>query len=190
METSYLRNPAQSGAQKQADRLPHMVGLIIATVVILAFFTQGYIQDFMEKSDTLQSAQDKLVSLTIEKTNLQTIEKDIASDTTKQADLKRYAGDFREDEILDSLFSQNTGVSIQSVSLDRGQKMPNGLSMANVNLGLTVTSKAQLSAFLDYLTAENSPKRYVIKSVDYPFGSSDMGGSINLSLGTYYFSVK
>jgi len=102
-------------------------------------------------------------------------------------DLKRYAASFREDDVLESLFKNTANVSIQSVSIDKGHKTTNGLSLANVQLAVTVNSKDQLVSFLDYLTSPSNSKRYIIKSIDYPYDLSMPGGSANISLGMYYY---
>lgn len=63
----------------------------------------------------------------------------------------------------------------------------NGLSLANIHLTVNAASKDQLVAFLDYLTSPQSTKRYVIKSVDYPYDPTMPGGTATLSLGMYYY---
>jgi hypothetical protein len=101
--------------------------------------------------------------------------------------LKRYAGSFREDDIFENIFSNTSGVSIQNINIDKGQKTSNGLSLANITMTLTTTSKEQLIAFLNYLTDAKGTKRYVIKSLSYPFDPANSGGLVSLSLGMYYF---
>ena len=122
----------------------------------------------MEQSDAIATAQAQLDTTNQNLTSLQAVEKNL-KDPTIAGDIQRYASSFREDDILENIFSNTSGVSIQNISMDKGQKTPNGLSLANINLSLMVTSKDQLISFLDYLTSPTNTKRYIIQSVNYPY---------------------
>lgn len=109
------------------------------------------------------------------------------------ADLARYASPFREDSVLSSLFSGPVGVLPLSIGIDKGSKMPNGLSQGTVDLTLRVTSQSMLMRYFEYLTGTTGSKRYVIKSVSFPFDSSSpqsSGFQVSVNLGFSHYSPR
>jgi len=113
----------------------------------------------------------------------------IEKDTTLQNEISRYGGDFREDAILDSIFSpNNTGISIANISLSKGEKTANGLSLANISLSFKAQDIYTLNTFLNYLTSGKNSKSYVIKNLSFPLDTTkNEAVSASIELGMYYF---
>lgn len=118
METSYLHGFKPHSIPKNDDKKPLIIALILGAILIGAMFTQGAIGDYMERSDAVATAEGKLETLNQDLANLKQIEANLQKPEIAD-DLKRYAGSFREDDILENLFTNTAGATIQSVSLDK-----------------------------------------------------------------------
>jgi hypothetical protein len=189
METPYLNRFKQTNLPKANDKKAIIIALILGTLIIAAFFTQGAVSDYMEKNDAIAMTQEKLNVVNQDLAKLKEVEMNLKNPEIS-GNLKRYASEFREDDILENIFGNTSGVNIQNVTIDKGQKTPNGLSLANISLALSVSSKEQLVAFLDYLTSPTNTKRYIIKSMNYPYDPMNPAGSVTLELGMYYYEGK
>lgn len=115
--------------------------------------------------------------------------KSIENDAELQDNIGRYASEFREDTIIDSLFAPINGVSIANIAISKGDKAPNGLSLATISLTLKTQDITTLENFLDYLTnSKTNKKSYIIKSLNFPFDTTkNEPASVSLELGMYYF---
>lgn len=115
--------------------------------------------------------------------------KNIENDVGLQSDIERYAGDFREDTIFDSLFAPINGISIANIALSKGEKSPNGLSLATISLSLKAQDVNTLNSFLDYLTnSKINKKSYIVKSLNFPLDTTkNEAVPVSLELGMYYF---
>ncbi len=118
------------------------------------------------------------------------MKKAIDDNVSLQAEISRYGGEFREDAILDSIFSpENKGISIANISMSKGEKTANGLSLANISLSFKAQDYYSLNNFLNYLTeGKNNSKSYVIKNFSFPLDTTkNEAVSASIELGMYYF---
>lgn len=117
------------------------------------------------------------------------MKKAIDDNVSLQAEISRYGGEFREDTILDSIFSPtNAGISIANISMSKGEKTANGLSLANISLSFKAQDVYTLNTFLDYLTNGKNNKSYVIKNLSFPLDTTkNEAVSASIELGMYYF---
>jgi len=115
--------------------------------------------------------------------------KNIENNVELQNDIERYAGDFREDTILDNLFAPMTGINIANIAMSKGEKSPNGLSLANISLSFKAQDVSTLNNFLSYLTNDKTGKKsYIIKNLNFPLDTTKAGPvSANIELAMYYF---
>lgn len=115
--------------------------------------------------------------------------KNINSNTELQDDIKRYGSGFREDTILDSLFTPIVGINIANISISKGEKSPNGLSFAGISLSFKAQDITTLSNFLDYLTnKKTNSKSYIIKNLTFPLDTTKNEPiSASIELNMYYF---
>lgn len=114
--------------------------------------------------------------------------KDIENNVGLQDDIGRYGSEFREDAILDSLFTPINGVNIANISISKGEKTPNGLSLATIALSFKVQDITTLNRFLDYLTNSKTNKRsYIIRNLNFPLDTTkNEPVSASMELGMYY----
>ena len=73
--------------------------------------------------------------------------------------------------------------------MTKGEKTPNGLSLANISLSLKAQDRATLGNYLNYLTnSKTNKKSYIIKNLNFPLDTmKDVPVSVNMELGMYYF---
>lgn len=165
--------------------------VLLLAVVIGFFFTQDQYYSYIANQDTVSQAHAENTKKEKTLSDLNVLEKKVSSDTALRDSLDRYAGTFREDTVIDSLFAPQSDISISEVSIGRGDKLPNGLSMADISVSLRAGNTLSLLNFLDYLTNKTDNKRsYVIKSLSFPLDTSADGPQdVSLSLGMYYFDA-
>lgn len=163
--------------------------LLVLSIIIGFFFTidQGY--SYIEKKDTLETSKKEVSEKKWDLERLQNMAKNIENDVELQSDIERYAGDFREDTILDSLFATINGISIANISMAKWEKVPNGLSLANISLSFKAQDTNTLNNFLNYLTnSKTNKKSYIIKNLNFPLDTTkNEPVSASLELSMYYF---
>lgn len=174
--------------KRSRDQIISIV-LLIGSIVIGFFFTmdQGY--GYIEKKDTLEATKKEASEKKQSLQKLQATVQNIETSVELQSDIERYAGDFREDVIFDSIFTPAKGISIATVSLSKGEKMPNGLSLATISVSLKAQDTNVLGEFLNYLTkSEINKKSYIINSLTFPLDTTkNEAVSVNMELAMYYF---
>lgn len=181
----------QTTAQEKEKNKRQMISLVFICLSILIgfFFTmdQGY--SYIEKKDTFETTKKELDEKKSTLVKLQNLEKSIESNTELNNDIERFAGEFREDSIFNSIFATINGINIANISISKGEKSPNGLSIASISLSLKAQDSTALSNFLNYLTnSQVDKKSYIIKSLNFPFDSTkNEPVSVSLELGMYYF---
>ncbi len=164
--------------------------LIILSILIGFFFTmdQGY--GYIEKKDALETSKKEMNEKKQALEKLQDMTKNIESNADLQSDIERYGSEFREDSIINSLFTPINGVNIANISMTKGEKTPNGLSIATISLSIKVQDIISLNNYLEFLTESKiNKKSYIIKSLNFPLDTTkDEPVSATLELGMYYFN--
>lgn len=73
--------------------------------------------------------------------------------------------------------------------MSKGEKSPNGLSLATISLSLKAQDVGTLNNFLNYLTnSKTNKKSYIIKNLSFPLDTTKndpVAASIELAM--YYF---
>lgn len=165
--------------------------LLAAAILVSAFFAYPDYYALTGKRDEYAQAVQERDARSKELSELDAL-KTKASEPAFAQDLERYAGPYREDAVIESLFAGTTNSVLPiSVGLDRGSKLPSGLSQGSVELGLRVGNQAALLRYVTYLTSEQAKKRFVIKSMSFPFDSTSPKiepFSVSISLGYTHHS--
>lgn len=181
----------QTNVTKKADEQKQMIALVLLGLAILIgfFLTKEQYYSYIEKSDSLSTVTKAAEEKKASHVKLQNLVKEITENASLQSDIERYAGDFREDQIIDSLFTRINGVSIASISMSPGEKAPNGLSLANISLAFRADDLTSLTNFLEYLTTSKANKKsYIVKNISFPLDQSKNEPiSSSVELGMYYF---
>ncbi|MDP2104020.1 MAG: hypothetical protein Q8K26_03805 [Candidatus Gracilibacteria bacterium] len=147
--------------------------ILVLSIALAFFFTRVQYYQYMENKDTLASTTQEMQNKKNDLEALQLIAKNIEADKTIGDNIERFAGAFREDVVLDSLFIPTTGVSISNVTMNKGEKLPNGLSEASISLSFQSQDITTLNNFLEYLTAgKTNKKSYVIKNMSFPLDTT------------------
>lgn len=181
----------QTTLQEKEKNKKQIISLVLLSVSILIgfFFTidQGY--SYIEKRDTLEVTRKEASEKKAELAKLNELVTTIKNNVQLRDDMERFGSVFREDTIMNSIFAHINGISIASFSVSRGEKVPNGLSLATISLSFKADNLGVLNNYLNYLTNSKENKRsYIIKNISFPFDSTkNEAVSVNLSLGMYYF---
>jgi len=181
----------QTTLQNKENNRKQVLSLVflICSIVIGFFFTldQGY--SYIEKKDTLDATKKEIIEKKSMLEALQNTTKNIENSVELQNDIARYGSEFREDTVIDSIFTPINGVNIANISMTKGEKTPNGLSLANISLSLKAQDRATLGNYLNYLTnSKTNKKSYIIKNLNFPLDTmKDVPVSVNMELGMYYF---
>ncbi|MDD2487597.1 MAG: hypothetical protein PHS92_04485 [Candidatus Gracilibacteria bacterium] len=163
--------------------------LIVLSLIVLFFVTKDSYYANMEKNTNLEALTNQSQELKDELNALNKIKSDLSSSPQMQKIMNQYGGEFREDNIINNIFMANRGINISDISMDKGEKLPNGLTLANVSINLQAQKIEDLNNYYNYLTSENSNLRFVIKNTNFPFNMKNTGTlPVSISLGMYYFS--
>lgn len=127
------------------------------------------------------------------------IKQKIESNEEEKKNIDKYAWDFREDLIINSIFAKSkysnnsltsswSFVSIKSLTMDKWEKLSNWLSVATISVDLEAQNLKELSSFTDSLVDNNDTTRFLIRSINFPYNSKGEATSlpVNLSLWMYY----
>ncbi len=170
------------------------IALLVFSLLLFVFFERDAYDSYLSAGVDLDAAKTTESQVTAELDTLNAIHTSLDAKTasnTVRDDVARYADALREDTVIRSLFVRNPALSIASIGISGGQVLPSGLSLADITVSFTIKDVIELNKFLEYLTSPQSKKRYVIKSLSFPF---DMGNdapiSASLVLGMYYFNDK
>lgn len=189
-----MRSPQPSQVIKSQSAFSEFAPAVLLAIAILLAVFSAY-PDFYAltgKQDEYSQAVKEKTAKSAELAQLNAF-KDQSATPAFAADLSRYASPFREDTVLESLFGGPVGIIPLSMGIEKGTKMPSGLSQGNVELTLLATSQATLMKYFEYLTGNTGPKRYVIKSVNFPFDSTSPQSSafqVTVSLGFSHYSPR
>ena len=175
------------------------VALLIGVVFFKPLYT-GYMDNLTETNTltkNVQEAEQKIAALQKMQEGFRT--------GTGQTDLinkvKKIDKKWSEADLFSAValnrFTQNTGVipaqiALGTISVDKGKKLSNGLSLWTVNFVVSATSVDAIIDYITYLTTE-SDFIFTIDSISLPIDtaptdSSQNGGvTLSLALGVYYF---
>lgn len=115
----------------------------------------------------LQTAQTAKKATKAELTTLQDRLKD---DEAFKKQVARYAGSYREDELLANIRSiVGASAELKDISMSRGAQDPSGLSRANMNVSFHVNTVTDLRQLINNLLAsEGENRRILLKSFTMP----------------------
>ncbi len=107
--------------------------------------------------------------------------------------------DFVESNILEAVmindFTRSSALGspqivIQNISVDRGAKLPSGISRGSVNLSLTSSSVDTIVSYLTYLTT-STPYAFSLDTINLPLdtlqATTNTPIQLTVDLGVYYY---
>jgi len=168
--------------QKKTPLLP--VAIILVSLFVAFYFTYDVFQEYQSKWEEYATVieEQKNMQKTLDALNL-------VRDQTQsgKSEIQKYIQEFREDIIYDKVFSTvGTDGKIWAISIDSGEMLTSGLSLANIQFTLDVQELSNLLAFLDRATDTNGQQRFLIQSLSFPYSSSNTSLiSATIRLGMY-----
>ena len=163
--------------------------MIIISLALIFFSTSPIYWSYLEKSEENTTLNNTITSLKWELDTLNTKKEKISKDPAIMRALNLYASDFREDKILDAIYKKANWVQVKDISMEKGQKLPNWLNLASINISLEAKSLNDYNNFITYLTSKDSDMRFVVISSSLPFDSTNTNTTLDstLNLWMYYF---
>ncbi|EKE28572.1 MAG: hypothetical protein ACD_3C00043G0011 [uncultured bacterium (gcode 4)] len=186
MTPASQNNPLYKNADKKS-----MYATIILLVTIISTFliTSNLYATYTSSKEEKSSLDSRTESLKSELDALNKKKDQVSNDTATKAAISQFAWDYREDIILNQIYSKFDWIIVHDINMDKWQKLPSWLNMANININIDAKNIAELNKYLNYLTQESSSIRFVIKSASFPMNSENTNSSVStwLNLGMYYF---
>lgn len=166
--------------------------LIIITILILFFITSDLYSSYIQVQEEKTLTDSKLSFLKAELNSMNDKKMKVKNDWNVSKLISQFASQYREDVILNQLYKKFDWTSVDSISMDKWQKLPNWLSMADILITVSAKNVTELKKYLDYLTWDDSEIRFVIKSISFPFNSFDTNSptQASISLWMYYYQNK
>jgi hypothetical protein len=156
----------------QSSLLPVLA--ILFAMIIGILFTYDLATGYLEKKSNLESAEARKIQVGTTLESLKALEASLSTPEAK-AESERYAGVYREDQILSHLFETvGTGSTIGNISLSKGEKLPSGISLAALSVDVETPSLESFLSLLDRLVDENAKKRYLVKGLNFAYDTSNI----------------
>ena len=145
------------------------VFLFLITLLVGFFVTYDYFHQYIGLQNTKNELQATQTSKQSTKKELTELQERIKDEVYKKQ-VGRYAGSYREDELLASIRSiVGTSAELKDISMSRGAQDPSGLSRANMNVSFHVNTVTDLRQLLNNLLAsEGENRRILLKSFTMP----------------------
>lgn len=178
--------------------------LLAVTILFLIFVTKSIYLQYMEKSTTLTAATTSLEAKKVIRDSLLKIQAQFASGATtdiakkvERLDKKFEVSDIMETVMLNDFtktgLATDSKIAIGTISVDKGTKLPNGLSLGHVNFDVSGKDMYDVIDYITYLTT-NSSYVFTLDNISLPLDTAPTealtnGGkfSLSLSLGIYYY---
>lgn len=179
---------------------PILIGfsILIGVLIIKPMYL-----DYIETSASVSAEKIDLISKTAERDALLQIKNNSGSGISealktkvKQLDQKFVPSDLIAETMLNKFTDKDaTGIApitISSISVDKGSKLPSGLSLGHVNLSLQAPELENIIAYLTYLTTQ-SHFAFTLDDISLPLDTNPENGTVptgyglTISLGVYYY---
>ena len=159
--------------------------VLLFSFMILVFFTRNY---FYEMQANIDTKNQKTIEASTKKEELEKLNKLKADlESWKNDSFNRYAIDFKEDEIINYIYSyleENNGEAgvtlVKSITLNEWTVNEFGFKEARVQLDVRVSDEGAMMNFLDFLTSPKEKYNFFIESFSYP--NNGIPGSFNVSI--------
>jgi ABC-type dipeptide/oligopeptide/nickel transport system permease component len=179
--------------------------IILALTLFLTFFVMKPLYtDYTQKQSELQKTQKDLESYKKKMELLMSLKTQISS--WAQSDIwekvKKMGSSWNPGQIMSTImiseYTKPTGlgtapITIGSISVNPGNKLPSGLSLGSVSFSVRAESVQILIDYLTYLT-KNAPRIFVIDAISLPIDTrletSNEPISLSLTLGVYYYDEQ
>lgn len=191
--------PHNNLIQKNRVYAPIIIGLSILLVVLVLYpIYTSYIDTSIEVAKNEQIKAEKQNKIN----EIKAMQAQFASSGSSELKdkVRKYNHSFNTSDIMEAVMVNKytksstltpAAITIGSFSVDKGKKLPSGLSLANVSITVTGDTPDQIIDYITYLTTE-SAFAFTIDSISLPIDTASTGQeatttSLSLSLGVYYY---
>lgn len=186
-------------SQKNRVYAPIIIGLSLLIIIfgLYPLYT-NYVDGSVELANLTKIKAEKTAKIDAIK-RMQALFAGTGSSDIK-ARVDKYKNKFNTSDIMETVMVNNytknspltpASISIASINIDAGRKLPSGLSLGNVALSLSADTPDQIIDYLTYLTTE-SRFAFTIDSITLPLDTASIaptttGISLSITLGVYYY---
>ena len=166
------------------------VFLFLITLLIGFFVTYDYFGQYIGLQTTKNELQTAQTAKKATKAELTTLQDRLKDDEAFKKQVARYAGSYREDELLANIRSiVGASAELKDISMSRWAQDPSGLSRANMNVSFHVNTVTDLRQLINNLLAsEGENRRILLKSFTMPEWTGPF--DLSLALEVYYLDAK
>jgi hypothetical protein len=175
------------------------MGISIILIVLVIYPMYINYTDTKVVISTLEKTKAEKLKKIEEITAMQRIFTESGSSDIKSK-VQKYNHPYNTSNILEAVmvnkYTKSTdlspsSVNIGTVSVDKGKKLPSGLSLANVSIVVSAESPDQIIEYITYLTTESS-FAFTLDNISLPLDTASLAQdskslSLALSLGVYYY---
>lgn len=177
---------------------------LAASIIIAVMVLRPLYLDYIEKSTLSRDTAKTLETKISERDALEKIQAQFNSGATsdimkrvEQLNKKFVVSDIMEAVMINdytkTTLSSWARISIGNISVNKWTKLPNGLSLGQVSVGVSGSDMYSVIDFITYLTT-TSPYAFTIDSISLPIDTDVTQAltnngqySLSLSLGLYYY---
>ena len=201
MSTEILTKIQKEAIQKR-NRIyaPILVGITIILAVVA--MRPGYTA-YIEKQGSLEAAHAEQLSKTEDLVTLKKLQSEFLSGgiTELGKKIQKLDQKITTTELMRSVMindytrpngSQTAAITVSSISVDTGKKLPNGLSLAQVQISIQGNSVSDIVNYITYLT-QDANYSFILDEIALPIDTApedtalQSGFGLTLTLGVYYY---
>lgn len=179
---------------------PIVIGV---SILIGVLFVKPLYMSYIDTSSQLSSVQSDLAKKKADRDTLLNIKNNSGSGMSeallarvKQLDQKFIPSDIIAEVMLNA-YTEKSGdalpmITISNISVDKGSKLPSGLSLGKVNIALQSSSIENIVEYLTFLTTK-SHFAFTLDDISLPIDTAPenalpvSGYGLAISLGVYYY---
>lgn len=191
--------PKSNTLQKNRVYAPIMIGLSILLIILVLY---PIYTDYMDKTIEVNSLEKTKSEKQVTIDKIKAMQAQFASSGSSDLKdtVKKYSRPFNTSDVMEAVainsFTKSStltpaSIRIGNISVDKGKKLPNGLSLWNVSVSITGDTPDQIVEYITYLTT-GSPFAFTIDSISLPIDTADLAQdatttTLSLSLWFYYY---
>jgi hypothetical protein len=134
----------------------------------------------------MSSLGDEITTLEASKATLNTTLahlNELDRESKNSTEPAKYIGSSRDDILLEQIFTiSGSGAEIGAVSIDAGELLTSGIVLSGISLSVEASNLQSLLEFIDRATAENSQRRFLVKSLSFAYDRSTANLPITATL--------
>lgn len=175
--------------------------LIILSLILSWFVLKDLYYKNIDLSESLNTATEEMKTKEQTLKNYNDIKAKIDTNAEEKRVMDKYAWDFKEYAIIESIFSKSkfstnqfvwiwAYVSIKNLNVTKWEKLTNSLNMANITINLEAQNLQELKIFLESLVNDKENSRFLIKDFSAPFDSKNTWSSMQATVNLWMYYLE